>query len=388
MGGDNIHKSHLYKKMKIIQIHNKYRYFGGEDSVVDEEAKLLSYNNHEVNQLIRDNSEELISFQDKFNAFKNISYSFRSVEMLNKELLKFGNPDIVHVHNTFPLWTYSVFDFFKKKNVPIIMTLHNYRLIWEKLGLFNKDREKYGYFKDSNIGSFIISKFINKQKNLLKNVSKFITHTEFTKYEFSKHVIPENKLVIKPNFLNSTNNKIQSISEKNNAIFASRISKEKGILTLIKAFTKIDINLDALGDGPLFNKVKKYNINNIKLHGNLPRDKVNKFINKSKFLVFPSEWYESFPMTILEAFREGTLVLASNIGSIKSIIKDRFNGILFEPGNTSDLIDKVKWILNNQRECDQITLNANNEFNQKYSSEVNYKQLIDVYEKAIQDNEN
>ena len=374
--------------MKILQIHNKYRYFGGEDSVVDEEAKLLRSQNHEVNQLIRDNSEELISFQDKFITFKNISYSHKSVEILNKEFLKFNNPDIVHIHNIFPLWTYSVFDFFKKKNVPIIMTLHNYRLIWEKLGLFNKDREKYGYFKDSNIGSFIISKFINKQKNLLKNVSKFITHTEFTKYEFSKHVIPENKLVIKPNFLNSTNNKIQSISEKNNAIFASRISKEKGILTLIKAFTKIDINLDALGDGPLFNKVKKYNINNIKLHGNLPRDKVNKFINKSKFLVFPSEWYESFPMTILEAFREGTLVLASNIGSIKSIIKDRFNGILFEPGNTSDLIDKVKWILNNQKECDQIALNANNEFNQKYSSEVNYKQLIDVYEKAIQDNEN
>ena len=93
-------------------------------------------------------------------------------------------------------------------------------------------------------------------------------------------------------------------------------------------------------------------------------------------------------MTILEAFREGTLVLASNIGSIKSIIKDRFNGILFEPGNNSDLIDKVKWILNNQKECDQIALNANNEFNQKYSSEVNYKQLIDVYEKAIKDNEN
>lgn len=374
--------------MKILQIHNKYRYFGGEDSVVDEEAKLLSSNNHEVNQLIRDNSEELISFQDKFNALKNISYSKDSIKILDTSILKQGIPDIVHIHNTFPLWTYSVFDFFKKKNVPIIMTLHNYRLIWEKLGLFNKDREKYGYFKDSNIASFVISKFINKRKDLLKNVSKFITHTEFTKYEFSKHVIPENKLVIKPNFLNSTNNKIQSISEKNNAIFASRISKEKGILTLIKAFEKIDINLDILGDGPLFNEVKKKKFNNIKLHGNLHRDEVNKFITKSKFLVFPSEWYESFPMTILEAFREGTLVLASNIGSIKSIIKDRFNGILFEPGNTSDFIDKVKWILNNQRECDQIALNANNEFNQKYSSEVNYKQLIDVYEKAIKDNEN
>ena len=374
--------------MKILQIHNKYRYFGGEDSVVNEEAILLKSHNHEVDQLIRDNSEELISFQDKFNAFKNISYSYKSVDILNEELLKLGIPDIVHVHNTFPLWTYSVFDFFKKRNVPIIMTLHNYRLIWEKLGLFNKDREKYGYFKDSNIGSFIISKFINKKEDLLKNVSKFITHTEFTKQEFSKHVIPENKLIIKPNFLNSTNKTIQPISEKNNVIFASRISKEKGILSLIKAFEKIYINLDILGDGPLFNKIKKKKFNNIKIHGNLPRDEVNKFISNSKFLVFPSEWYESFPMTILEAFREGTLVLASNIGSIKSIIKDRFNGILFEPGNTSDLIDKVKWILNNPKECDQIALNANNEFNKKYSSQVNYKQLIDIYKKAIKDNEN
>ena len=75
--------------MKILQIHNKYRYFGGEDSVVDEEAKLLRSQNHEVNQLIRDNSEELISFQDKFITFKNISYSHKSVEILNKEFLIF-----------------------------------------------------------------------------------------------------------------------------------------------------------------------------------------------------------------------------------------------------------------------------------------------------------
>jgi glycosyltransferase involved in cell wall biosynthesis len=374
--------------MKIIQIHNKYRYFGGEDSVVDEEAKLLKSNNHEVIQLIRDNSKELSLFKNKLDVFKNISYSKKSLDILDQETKRFGIPDIVHVHNIFPLWTYSVFDFFKKRKIPIIMTLHNYRLIWEKLGLFHKNRKNYGYFKESNIGSFIISKLINRRKDLLRNVSKFITHTEFTKQEFALSVLPIDKLIIKPNFLNFSKKKIIPTSKKKNAIFASRISSEKGILTLIKAFRNIDLNLDILGDGPLFYKVKKNNINNIKLHGNLPRDEVNKFIGKSKFLVFPSEWYESFPMTILEAFREGTLVLASNIGSIKSIIKDRFNGILFEPGNTSDLIDKVKWILNNQKECDQITLNANNEFNKKYSSQVNYKQLIDVYEKAIKDNEN
>lgn len=268
------------------------------------------------------------------------------------------------------------------------MTLHNYRLIWEKLGLFHKNRKKYGYFKDSNIGSFIIAKLINRRKDLLKNVSKFITHTEFTKQEFGTSVLPIDKLIIKPNFLNFTKKKFISISKKENAIFASRISLEKGILTLIKAFKNIDLKLDILGDGPLFDKVNKNNINNIKLHGNLQRDEVRKFINKSKFLIFPSEWYESFPMTILEAFREGTLVMASNIGSIKSIIKDKYNGILFEPGNHKDLINKVEWILNNPKICDQIALNANNEFYKKYSSEVNYKQLIDVYEKAIIENEN
>ena len=374
--------------MKIIQIHNKYKYFGGEDSVVEEEAKLLKFYNNEVFQLIRDNSKELLGFKDKFKAFKNLSYSKESIEILNREILRFGTPDIVHVHNTFPLWTYSVLDFFKKKNIPIIMTLHNYRIIREKLGLFNKNRDKYGYFKNSNIGSFIISKLINKRKDLLATVSKFITHTEFTKHEFSRNVIPHDKLVIKPNFLNSKETKIIPILKKENAIFASRISLEKGILTLIKAFKNINLKLDILGDGPLFDKVNKNNINNIKLHGNLQRDEVRKFINRSKFLIFPSEWYESFPMTILEAFREGTLVMASNIGSIKSIIKDKYNGILFEPGNHKDLINKVEWILNNPKICDQIALNANNEFYKKYSSEINYKQLIQIYQEAIYQNAN
>ena len=176
---------------------------------------------------------------------------------MEQETKRFGIPDIFHVHNIFPLWTYSVFDFFKKRKIPIIMTLHNYRLIWEKLGLFHKNRKKYGYFKESNIGSFIISKLINRRKDLLKNVSKFITHTEFTKQEFGTSVLPIDKLIIKPNFLNFKKKKIISISKKENAIFASRISLEKGILTLMKAFKNIDLKLDILGDGPLFDKVKK-----------------------------------------------------------------------------------------------------------------------------------
>ena len=142
------------------------------------------------------------------------------------------------------------------------------------------------------------------------------------------------------------------------------------------------INLDILGDGPLFNKLNKKQLN-IKYHGSLSRSKVNKHINKSKFLIYPSEWYEPFGTTIVEAFNEGTLVLASNIGSIKSIIKDKYNGLLFNPGNQKDLIRKVKWILKNPDKCDQIAHNAKKEFNKKYSTNSNYNQLINIYKDAI-----
>lgn len=375
--------------MKVFQIHNKYRFFGGEDAVVEEEARLLKSYNHKVTQLIKDNSKELRSFKDKFDAFRNISYSKKNLNLLDLEILKYGEPDIVHIHNIFPLWTYSVFDFFNKRNIPIVMTLHNYRLIWEKISLFDKDRDKYGYFQNSNIKSYIVSKLINRKKDLLSKITKFITLTEFSKKEFLSKGLPENKLVIKPNFLNITSSNIKPFSEKKNAIYASRISKEKGILTLVEIFSNIDIEIDILGDGPLLENIKKNNKNkNIKFHGSLSREETRKFINRSKFIIIPSECYEGFPMTILESFREGTLVLASNIGSIQSIIKDKYNGVLFEYGDKLDLINKIKWILNNPNECDVITKNANKDFVNKFSSKVNYNQLLNIYEDAIKISKN
>jgi glycosyltransferase involved in cell wall biosynthesis len=376
--------------VKIFQIHNYYKYYGGEDTVVNEEANLLKSNKIEVFQIFRENKLEISNFAQTLNTLKNLRYSKKSIEILKKYLSRYGRPDLVHIHNVFPLWTYSILEFFKNENIPMVLTLHNYRIIWEKLSIFDKDFRKFGTYKNSIIQSYLISKIFNLRKDLLKNVDFFVTHTNFTKEIFVRYGLESSKIKIIPNFLPNLNKKIKTIEQKKNVLFASRISKEKGILTLIKAWRLLDndIDLDVCGEGPLLDKLNKLNDKNIKFLGNLPKNEIRDKLHNSKFLIFPSEWYESFPMTILEAFREGTLVLASNIGSIKSIIKDKYNGILFEPGNTSDLIDKVKWILNNQKECDQIALNANNEFNKKYSSEVNYKQLIDVYQKVIKDNEN
>lgn len=153
----------------------------------------------------------------------------------------------------------------------------------------------------------------------------------------------------------------------------------------MQAWNDIDLKLKIYGDGPLFDFCKKkQNLNqNINFYGNKKREYVNKKISNSKMLIFPSEWYECMPMTILEAFNEGTLVIASNIGSISNIIKNFHNGILFEPGNPNDLNKKVKWALKNPIKCDKITDNAKKIFLAKYSENVNYKSLINIYRNTI-----
>ena len=180
--------------MKIIQIHNKYRYFGGEDSVVEEEIKLLRSHNHEVTQLIRENSKDLISFQDKFSAFKNISYSHKRVEILNKEFSKFGNPDIVHVHNIFPLWTYSIFDFFNKKNVPVIMEALNNNLnlittnAWGPKGII----EKY----DLGFVNIFDKKLDQTSDQFFKKIKRFFSdkYNKVYKYKLNRLLSKNNKV--------------------------------------------------------------------------------------------------------------------------------------------------------------------------------------------------
>ena len=368
--------------MKILQIHNSYIYYGGEDSVVNEEAKILKKNGHEVTLLLRDNKKELLTLKDKFKTLLNLSYSKDSLKILDQKLLEIGKPDIVHVHNIFPLWSYSIFELLNEKNIPVIMTLHNYRLIWDTLGVWDNNYLNYGCYKNSKIKTLFISRLLNRKKNLLNKIDKFITLTEFTKQKFIEANVPADKLIIKPNFLSKKIIEIQNIDNKQNAIFASRISKEKGILTLLKAWKNIPIKIKIFGDGPLFKKLKKNN-HNVEFYGNCSIDRISEEIKNSKFLIFPSEWYEPMGMTILEAFRAGTLVLASNIGSIPSIIKDGYNGILFNPGDAIDIQNKIKWILNNSKKCNEIVANAFNDFDQKYSDEINYKSLIKIYEDTI-----
>ena len=389
--------------MKILQLHNSYIYRGGEDAVVESEKNLLSEYGHSVFQLKRENKSEIRNLKDKLKVAANLSYSNRSKTFVDNEIKKF-KPDLAHIHNFFPLWTTSIFDACIENNIPIVLTLHNYRTICAN-GLFfrkNKVCEKclnhssyysvlYGCYQNSRLKSIPVAKMIdnNKKNNIWeKKINRFIVLTNFAKNKFIQANFPKNKIKVKPNFISTkilpdTTNDIL----KKNCLYVGRLSQEKGIKTLLKAWESISFPLKIFGDGPFYNKLNK-NQPNVNFLGEHSRDKIIKEMKLAKFLIFPSECYEGFPMTVLEAFSLGLPVLASNIGVMKEIIEDNHNGILFKTGNFIDLNKKINWLLANPNECQRLAQNALKDYSTKYSKEENYKTLIEIYKEAIDKQKN
>ena len=373
--------------MRICQIHNEYLYKGGEDNVVEAEKKLLEKNGHNVFQIVRKNYEEIRSIKDKFETLNNLAYSKKSLKILDNYFLQNPLPDIVHIHNIFPLWTYSIFEYFKLKKIPMVMTLHNFRLLWENVGLFNnKDNKKYGLFKNSLIKTFILQKIIDRQKKLLFNVDKFIALNEFAKKQFISVGLPSHKIEIKQNFLendkdNQTELNERKINNKIKFISTSRLSDEKGVNILFETWKNFDYELALFGEGPLLYKSLN---KNIKFFGNQNFEVIKYHMNESFALILPSKLYEGgLPLSIIEAFKNDTLVIASNLGSMKSEIKHEINGLLFNPNDSKSLQERINWAVQNKDLCKKIVVNAKNDFLLKYTEEKNYNLLIAIYKKLI-----
>ena len=229
--------------MNILQIHNEYLLKGGEDNVVEEEKQMLLKNGHNVFQIIRHNQKEIITIKDKISTLLNLSNSKKTKNIINEELKNIPKIDIAHVHNIFPLWSYSIFEVLNENKIPIVMTLHNYRLIWSKFNLLDKSIIKYGIFKNSRLITFLISKLIDRNKKLLNFVTKFIALSKFANEKFIQEGIPSNKIIIKQNFLKKEIFDIQKIQDKDFIIYVSRLEKLKGINFLLNVWNDYDTKL-------------------------------------------------------------------------------------------------------------------------------------------------
>jgi glycosyltransferase involved in cell wall biosynthesis len=380
--------------MKILQIHNKYLEKGGEDTVVINERLLLQQNGHEVELCEFDNQD--LEGLSKLSLFRKTVFNLQSYRKIVAQIENF-KPDVVHIHNVFYTASPSVFFALKKKKVPTVMTLHNYRFGCVQGLLYRNDANcqlclskktvfygiKNKCFKDSYLKSLQLS-IVNKANQwALKYqnpVKKYIFLADFNKNLLSPILSskPEDG-IIKSNYVNDFG--FSSQSERDDYyLFVGRLNEQKGVKLLIDIFKKNQQKLAIIGAGPLEDYVKAI-VNeypNITYLGFRDNAFIIQKLKQSRGLIVPSLTYEGQPMTILEAFSTGTPVYATNTKNLDTIVTHGINGYLFDPQNN-------EVVFNNLSSLDKKDLytNARKTYEALYSPESNHQQLVDIYKSAI-----
>jgi glycosyltransferase involved in cell wall biosynthesis len=386
--------------MKILLIHNKYKQKGGEDSVFQSESELLKEHGHIVDHLVFDNST-IKSWVDKILSGLRLIYNPTSARLLRIKIEAF-QPHVIHIHNFILLASPAVFFVAKKFHVPVVMTLHNYRLVCPSATLFYKGKiyEKSinsffpmdailkGVYRNSRVqtAAVAIMTAIHSILGTWRNkIDLYIALSHFAKEKFlaSSLAMPESRFLVKPNSVidYGTGETVR----KDFFLFVGRLVEDKGILTLLQATMLQNFKLIIIGEGPLQDLVIEHaqHNSNIQYLGFQEKDTVIRYMKTCRALIFPSIWYEGFPITILEAFSTGTVVLASNIGSMAEIIENKVNGIHFEAGNAQDLACKISEISGQSISTRKISEIARLSYLEYYTPEANYRALLKAYRIAI-----
>ncbi len=374
---------------------------GGEDVAVELESRLLKEKGHDVQVLAFDNSS-IRGLFPKIKSALNSFYNFSSAKKLAFVIRQF-QPDIIHVHNIFFVASASVLFVARRHRIPVVLTLHNYRLICANALLLRNNKVcelcvqkkfplagiRYRCYRNSMTQSALVTGItgIHKLLHTWKNkVTVFIALNEFSRMKLlhSSLRLPENKMVTKPNFIPDCGE--GRLPRENFFLFAGRFVNEKGIHVLLKAFACMPENkIIICGDGPekKFLEQLYSACTNIVFTGQEEKTRVQELMKLCKAFICPSIWYEGAPLTIIEAFAAGTPVIASRLGSMAESIQDGFNGLHFTAGDAEDLQNKVKLLLQLTEASDQLYKNARQTYLDKYHPDVHYYSIMKIYQTAL-----
>jgi glycosyltransferase involved in cell wall biosynthesis len=389
--------------MKILLVHNTYQQPGGEDVVFDQERQLLESAGHQVLTYCRSNWEIA-----GYSALKRLALVGRMVWARDTRreiasLLHRQKPDLVHVHNTFLMVSPSIYSACKEAHIPVVQTLHNYRLFCPAANFYRNGHVceecaehslwrgvLYGCYRDSCAETSAVALMLTVHRCLgtwSEMVDCFIALSGFSRQKFIEGGIPAEKMAVKPNFVYADPGCRARSGEY--ALFIGRLSPKKRVVTLLAAWQllQVRIPLRIVGGGPERDSLEAHatqmELSDVRFLGQLPRDQVIAALKGALFLLFTSEWYETFGMAIIEAFACGVPVICSRLGAMKEIVADGRTGLHFTPGNADDLAAKVEWAWAHPREMQEMGREARAEYEAKYTAERNYEMLMEIYTKAI-----
>lgn len=388
--------------MRILFVHNQYQYRGGEDTVFEQEVAALRALGHAVETIIFSN-EQLFSGSvfDKLTAAVSTFYNRASARQV-EQLINTFRPDVLHIHNLFYMASPAVIQAAKRRNVPVVMTLHNYRLVCVS-GLLMRPAEvpcercltktvpldgiRFGCFRESRSQSAQLTAItsLHKMAGTWQKVDRYVTLTPFARQKMltsSLRLRPE-QVVVKPNFVPDLGY-VDPDERDDFFLFVGRLSPEKGLNVLLEAIRHVPVPLEIIGTGPLESEVKATAAERaqVRYRGSLPRTDVIERMRRCRAVVVPSIWYEGLPTVILEAFATGTPVICSDQDNLNEIVTDGQTGFLFKTGQSASLASLLLRLTQQPQQLASAGQAGRRVFEETYAESVVMNRLLALYKEV------
>ncbi|HKX28588.1 MAG TPA: glycosyltransferase family 4 protein [Blastocatellia bacterium] len=385
--------------MRILVVHNRYQIRAGEDSCWNREQELLRQYGNEVINYTRDN-RELIQIAHWKTGLRTV-WSSEDYTSL-RGTIRQHRPEVIAIHNVFPQISPAAYYAARAERIPVVQTLHNYRLLCPGSYLFRNGQVcedcigkpvpwpgiVHGCYRENRLASSAVAAMlaVHQALNTWKRmVDVYIALTNFSRQKFIEGGLPAEKIVVKPNFVSPDPGR--GAGEGKFALYVGRLTTEKGLDTVIDAWKELGslIKLKIVGEGALAPRAAAAagSCPSVEYLGTKSGSETIEIIKQASFLIFPSRWYEGLPLTIIESFAAGTPVIASAMGSMTSLVEHGKTGLHFRPGDVGDLIRTVQWAVSHPAEIESMRRAARSEFEAKYTADKNYERLMQIYRLAI-----
>ena len=386
------------ESMRVAVVHNRYRHAGGEDVVFETECALLEQSGIHIvryeadNATIRRGGRVRLAVQAVWNqsAYRTLSALFERERV-----------SVVHVHNTLPLISPAVYAAARRAGAAVVQTLHNYRLLCPAATLYRNGAPcelcvgrsvawpgvVHACYRNERYATATVATMLTVHRAIgtyRNNVDRYIALTHFAKQKFVEGGLPEPLITVKPNSV--TPRPIQGPTASGPVLFVGRLSQEKGVHVLLRAWREHPSlpMLRIVGDGPLRSEVDAHAQCDptVRAIGFVPPANMTAEYAAASMLVFPSTWYEGFGLTIVEAMASGLPVVASRLGSTAEIVRDGETGLLFKPGDAADLARTVRWLHERPDVARAMGAAARETYEQTYTPERNLTALLAIYDEA------
>lgn len=386
--------------MQILLVHNYYQQPGGEEAVFAAEAVLLEIHGHRVLQYTAHNDR--VPTMGKLPLARATLYNTGVYREL-RTLIRRERPQVVHLHNTFPLISPAAYYAARAEKVPVVQTLHNYRLMCPA-AIFFRDGHAcedclgkvipwpgllHACYRSSRVATGAVAAMVTVHRILgtwTNAVDVYIALTEFARQKFIEGSLPAEKIVVKPHFVHPDPG--AGSGQRGYALFVGRLSPEKGLHTLLEAWEQLRgrVPLKIVGDGPLADRVAAAAVElaGVEWLGRRSSKEIYELMGEAAFLVVPSECYETFGRVAIEAFATGTPVIASHIGAVAEVVDSGRTGLHFRTGDPFDLAAQIEWALTHPAELARMRQEARAEFEARYTATRNYGMLAEIYNLAME----